>query len=298
MKILSFGSLNIDNVYQVNNFVKEGETISSYSLNVYPGGKGLNQTIAIARAGGEVYHAGLIGIKDGEFLENCLKEEKVNLEYLKKINEPSGHAIIQVSKSGQNAIIVYPGSNFKVEKEFVDSVLGNFTKGDMILLQNEINNVGYIMERAHELGLKIVFNPSPITENMAEYPLHMVDIFILNEIEGAVLTGESEDGRVLDKLSGMYPNATIILTLGAKGSCYKYHSSYEKFDIYKNKVVDTTAAGDTYCGYVLACLAKGMSLSEAISYGSAASSIAVSRAGASSSIPYYFEVEEFIKNYK
>lgn len=297
MKILNFGSLNIDNVYQVNNFVKAGETISSYTLNLYPGGKGLNQTVAIARAGGEVYHAGLIGSKDGELLENCLKGENVNLQHLKKIDGPSGHAIIQVNKNGQNAIIVYPGSNFKVEREFVDSVLENFDKGDLILLQNEINNVGYIMEKAHEQGLKIVFNPSPITENITEFPLHMVDIFILNEIEGAALSGENEDGNVLEKLSGMYPDATIILTLGEKGSCYKYGSRYEKFDIYKNNVVDTTAAGDTYCGYVLACLAKGMDLSEAISYGSAASSIAVSRAGASSSIPRYSEVDKFLKNY-
>lgn len=298
MKILNFGSLNIDNVYQVDHFVREGETISTYSLNHYPGGKGLNQTIAIARAGGDVFHAGAIGINDGEFLEDCLKKDKVNVQNLMKVNEPSGHAIIQVNSKGQNAIIVYPGSNYCLEKEFIDSTLNKFCKDDFVLLQNEINNVDYIMERAHELGIKIIFNPSPITENISVYPLHLVDIFILNEIEGAILSGEKEENNILNKLADNYPNAIIVLTLGEKGSCYKYKDEYEKFSIYKNTVVDTTAAGDTYCGYFIAALAKKMNMSQSIQFASAASSIAVSRAGASTSIPYFSEVKQFIAEYE
>lgn len=297
MKILNFGSLNIDNVYNVDHFVRDGETISSCSLNHYPGGKGLNQTIAIARAGGDVFHAGAIGIKDGEFLEDCLKKDKVNIEYLIKVNEPSGHAIIQINPKGQNAILVYPGSNFKLEKEFIDSTLKNFGKGDFVLLQNEINNVDYIIEKAHELEIKIIFNPSPITGNITSYPLHLVDIFVLNEIEGAILSGENKEDRILNKLTDIYPNAIVILTLGEKGSCYKYKDEFEKFSIYKNTVVDTTAAGDTYCGYFIAGLARKMNISQSIQFASAASSIAVSRVGASTSIPYYPEVRQFIAEY-
>lgn len=294
MKILNFGSLNVDNVYQVDHFVRDGETISTHTLNLYPGGKGLNQTIAIARAGGEVFHAGAIGINDGELLEDCLKKEKVNIKYLLKVNEPSGHAIIQVNSKGQNAIIVYPGSNYCLDKEFIDTTLSKFGKDDFVLLQNEINNVDYIMERAHELGIKIIFNPSPITEKINSYPLHLVDIFILNEIEGAIISGEKEEEKILNKLADKYPNSVIVLTLGEKGSCYKYKDEFQKFGIYKNNVVDTTAAGDTYCGYLIAGLAKKMNISESINLASAASSISVSRAGASTSIPYFEEVQQFL----
>lgn len=297
MKILNFGSLNVDNVYQVDHFVRDGETISTHSLKFYPGGKGLNQTIAIARAGGEVYHAGAIGINDGELLEDCLKKEKVNIENLMKVNEPSGHAIIQVNSKGQNAIIVYPGSNYCLSKEFIDSTLNKFDRDDFVLLQNEINNVDYIMERAHASGIKIIFNPSPITEKINSYPLHLVDIFILNEIEGAIISGEKEENKILDKLADTYPDAIIVLTLGEKGSCYKYKNEYEKFSIYKNNVIDTTAAGDTYCGYLIAGLAKKMNISEAIKLAGAASSISVSRAGASTSIPYFSEVQQFLSEY-
>lgn len=294
MKILNFGSLNIDRVYQVDNFVKAGETISSLSMKFFPGGKGLNQTVAIARAGGEVYHAGCIG-HDGELLENCLKEDKVSLNYIQKVDESSGHAIIQVSPEGQNAIIVYPGANAKVGKKYIDSVLNDFEKGDIILLQNEISNVGYIMERAHELGLRIAFNPSPITGGINSYPLGFVDIFILNEIEGAALTGKTEIKDILDILERKYPNAQIVLTLGEKGSCYKYRETYAEFGIYKNNVVDTTAAGDTFCGYFLTCISKDVAPVLAIQYASAASSIAVSKEGASTSVPYMEQVEEFMK---
>lgn len=293
MKIINFGSLNIDKVYNVNNFVVAGETIASNSMKLFPGGKGLNQTIAIARAGGEVYHAGAVGY-DGQLLEECLKKDKVKVDYLQKLNEPSGHAIIQVTREGENAIIVDSGANGKIDNQYVDKVLMNFNRDDLLLIQNEVSNVGYIIKKAHELGLTIIFNPSPITREVFSYPLALVDIFILNEIEGEALTKEENPINIVKKLHQLYPKAKIILTLGEKGSIYKNGEDYQEFGIYKNKVVDTTAAGDTFCGYFITCLSKNIEPALAMKYASGASSIAISKEGASSSIPYMEEVQDFI----
>ena len=189
MKILNFGSLNIDMVYDVDNFVRPGETISSLKMEKFAGGKGLNQSIALSKAGADVYHAGMIG-NDGEFLKEILKENNVDTTYLKSIDGPSGHAIIQVDKNGQNCILLYSGSNSMINEEFVDNVLENFGKGDLILLQNEISCLAYIIDKAHEKGLTIALNPSPMNEIIRNCNLGFVDYFILNEVEAELLTSK------------------------------------------------------------------------------------------------------------
>ena len=165
MKILNFGSCNIDYVYKLDHIVCVGETEQSQSLSVFPGGKGLNQSISLARAGAEVYHAGCIG-SDGELLLETLTQSGVDLRYIKHVPEKNGHAIIQVSEKGENSIFLYAGSNAMITEEFVDEVIGAFDEGDFIVLQNEINNMDYIIRSAHQKGMKIVLNPSPINENI------------------------------------------------------------------------------------------------------------------------------------
>jgi ribokinase len=200
MKILNFGSLNIDYVYSVDHFVEPGETILANDLKTFCGGKGLNQSIAIARAGGEIYHAGCVG-QDGQILLDKLNDHGVNTQYINMLPGPSGHAIIQVNRNGQNCIFLFGGANQKITKAFIDQVLANFEKGDILLLQNEINHMPYIMGEAHKKGLDIALNPSPISRSLVKYPLQFVKYFILNEIEGKKLSGQASPEKIVERIN-------------------------------------------------------------------------------------------------
>ena len=215
MKILSYGSLNIDNVYTVDHFVRSGETMSSLKMEVFSGGKGLNQSIALAKSGVSVWHAGAVGKKDGDFLLEQLEEVGVHVELISKLPVKTGHAIIQRNKEGQNCILLFGGANQQVTKEQVDDVMEQFSEGDFLILQNEISEIGYIMQKAHEKKMKIVLNPSPMDEKIFTYPLAYVDYFILNEIEARDLCGHDETGdELLELLAEKFPMAKIVLTLG------------------------------------------------------------------------------------
>jgi len=289
MKIINIGSLNIDYVYEVDSFVKKGETKLSNKLNIYSGGKGLNQSIALKRAGAEVYHGGLIG-KDGSFLKELLEKEKVNTDFISIINSPSGHAIIQVDESGDNCILLHGGANQLFTEEIVDSILENFNKGDYLLLQNEINLMEYIINKASEKGLIIVLNPSPINSKLKFYPLDKVDIFILNEVEGKELTNKEKEEDILNELISKYPKAQFVLTLGEKGVRYGFKDERIEVNAKQVKAVDTTAAGDTFTGYYLSSMLSGKSVQEALETATVASSITVTREGAANSIPYMKEI--------
>ncbi|MBU5256786.1 ribokinase [Tissierella praeacuta] len=292
MKILNFGSLNLDYVYSVDRFVRPGETKSSKSMQIFSGGKGLNQSIALARSGVEVYHAGAVGKSDGGKLIDILKTNNVNIDYIKQYDDVStGHAIIQVDEDGQNCILLYGGANQMITKDHVDRVLESFTKGDFLILQNEINMLKYIVDEGHKKGLQIVLNPSPMDEKIFSLNLECVDYFMLNEVEAVDICGGEIKGDILDALRTKYPSAKIILTLGEKGVRFKDGDTVLEHGIFKVPVIDTTAAGDTFTGYFIGSLAKGYDIREALRLSSIASAIAVSRKGAESSIPYMEEVQ-------
>lgn len=294
MKILNFGSMNIDYVYRVSHFVEAGETIGSQSMQVHCGGKGLNQSIALAKAGAEVYHAGMAGA-NSEILTDKMHQAGVNLSFIKECGIPAGHAIIQVDDRGQNCILLYSGSNHGLDKAYINQVLEAFGEGDILLLQNEINELPYILEQAKHKKFRIAFNPSPFSENLKNYPLDCVDIFMLNEIEGEALTGKSKPEEIAGGLLRQYPQAAVLLTLGKDGVYYKDKDKCEALGIFNVKVVDTTAAGDTFTGYFIAGLAKDMDIADILLQATAASSLAVSRMGASDSIPELKEVQTFLK---
>ncbi|SCY44596.1 ribokinase [Alkaliphilus peptidifermentans] len=296
MKILNFGSLNVDYIYEVENFVLPGETISSNNLVITTGGKGLNQSIALAKAGATPFHAGAIGSANEDMFIGLLNMVGVNIDHIEKLPGPSGHAIIQVDKNGQNCIVLYGGANQQINNKFVDGVLNSFSSGDIILLQNEISSVEYIMEKAYKKGMKIYFNPSPANQKLYEYPLHYVDVLILNEVEGEQLTGGRNADNITEILLKRYPEMKIVLTLGEGGVTYADKDRRENHGIFDTVVVDTTAAGDTFTGYFIASAVKGIDIRESLKYSSAAAAIAVSRLGAACSIPTLQEVEEFIKH--
>ena len=298
MKVLNFGSLNIDYVYDVDDFVKKGETISSKALNVFSGGKGLNQSVALARAGAEVYHAGMIG-EDGKFLLDLLKEAGVNTDkVLIRDDIRTGNAIIQRDKSGDNCIILFAGANRSITKDYVDSVLAGFEKGDYIVLQNEISELAYIVEKAHKIGMKIVLNPSPMDEKIGELNLDYVDYFLLNETETLKLSemAEFDIKECMEKLINRFKGAGILITLGDKGSIYSGGNITVEQNAVKTKVVDTTAAGDTFAGYFVSGILAGKEMDTVIKEVTVAASIAVSRIGAAPSIPEMREVEERYKS--
>lgn len=256
------------------------------------GGKGLNQAIAAARAGAEVHMAGMVG-EDGQLFMDICKENGIDVSYLKQVPGKSGHAIIQLDKNGQNSILLYGGSNRKMTKEYVDEVLTGFSKGDLLLLQNEINMLDYIIDKAYEKGMRILLNPSPYDEKLAACDLTKISVFLINEIEGEQITKEKKPEKMLDVLEEKYPGAGIMLTLGSKGSVYANKGKRYRQDIFKVKAVDTTAAGDTFTGYFAASVLKGMPMEEILRKCAKASAIAVSKKGASDSIPKEEEVDGY-----
>lgn len=289
MKIYDLGSLNIDYVYKVEHFVRTGETLSSADMQTFPGGKGLNQSIALARAGAQVIHGGAVGA-DGAFLLDIMKDSGVDVSRVKQTDSPTGHAIIQVNGDGQNCILLFTGANRKIDREYVESFLSDAEAGDILLLQNEVSALDIIFGVAHEKGMDIAFNPSPFDASILKLPLEYVKWWFCNEIEGAALFGEGTPREMADSFARKYPSARLILTLGAEGSIYKSGDEYLEQSIYPVKAVDTTAAGDTFTGYFLNAVAKGDTPAEALDIASKASSVTVSRPGASVSVPYMNEI--------
>ena len=275
MKVFCFGSLNIDYTYKVDHFVQKGETISSESLQVFSGGKGLNQSIALAKAGADTWHAGSIG-EDGRFLLAQMEEAGVHTQCITVLEETrTGNAIIQNDTEGDNCIILYGGANQAITREQVDEVMRQCQKGDFLVLQNEINELAYIMEQAHKNGLRIVLNPSPMNEKIRRLPLEYVDYFLLNEVEaGQILGREVKEGFDKEELGK------------ALRECFLQPS-------YRVRAVDTTAAGDTFTGYFIGGLLRGLAVREAMDLAARASAIAVTRLGASPSIPCLKEVEAY-----
>ena len=293
MKVLNYGSLNIDNVYSVEHFVRGGETLSSSKMEIFSGGKGLNQSIALAKSGVEVWHAGAVGESDGEFLLEMMKNAGVDVRLVAHTAGKTGHAIIQRDVNGQNCILLYGGANQEITRAQVDAAMECFEAGDFLVLQNEINEIAYIMEKAHEKGMKIVLNPSPMDEKIGGYPLEYVDYFLLNEIEAGDICREQGEGEeLLRKLSAMFPKAKIVLTLGGDGSMYKDGDLVLKQPIYRVPVVDTTAAGDTFTGFFIGGLMQGEDPKTALDHAAKAAAIAVSRPGAAPSIPDRSELEK------
>ena len=292
MKTVVLGSLNIDRTYRVNAFVRPKETSAAKEFSLNCGGKGYNQAVALARAGAEVHFAGAIG-EDGELLWKGLKENGIHTEFLKKSSLPNGHAVIQVNDDGENCIIIVQGSNGEIDRDYIDKVLNSCSGEELLLFQNEVPNVDYAIEQAHKRGLRIAFNPSPISDAVNACKLEYVDILLVNEVEGEALGGESDSDSILKALHAMYPHMNIVLTLGGEGSCFIAPDGKQmRCKAVPSAVVDTTAAGDTFTGFFLTEFCSSGNAEEALRFASAASSIAVSRNGAAQSIPTRAEAVE------
>ncbi len=287
-RILNIGSLNLDYVYAVPHFVAAGETLLSSRRDVFAGGKGLNQTVAAARARAQVYHGGAVG-PDGDMLLSLLKSAGADVSAVARVDVPTGHAIIQVSPQGENAIVILGGANRAVSPETVGIALEKVGPGDILLLQNEINGLDSIIRRAAQKGLRILFNPAPMEPSVKELPLELLDTLIVNEGEGKALAGD------MDALRAAYPKQRVLLTRGSRGAALWTGSELLFQPAFPVQAVDTTAAGDCFLGYYAAALAEGLPYDEALRLAAAASALAVQKQGAAPSIPVRDTVEAFLR---
>ncbi|WP_043525942.1 ribokinase [Litchfieldella xinjiangensis] len=291
--IYNFGSINIDHLYRVPHFVRPGETLGSTHYRQVLGGKGANQSLAIARAGGRITHWGRLGHGDRWVLDT-LSAAGVNTAEVELIDHPSGHALIQVDDQGENAIILFPGANHGFSKERIETLIEQANPGDWLLLQNECNGLDKLMAKASERDLRIAFNPAPMTDDVSDLPLESCRLLFINRGEATALARADDTtprDEVLDRLAKRFPDLEIVLTLGGDGVCYQSSSQRLHLTAHRVQAVDTTAAGDTFIGYFLAARQKGDDIETCLRRASAAAALCVQRAGAAPSIPVTGDVE-------
>ena len=249
--VINFGSLNIDYVYGVDHFVSAGETLASTTREVFAGGKGLNQSVAFAKAGCSVFHAGAVGKFDGELLLNVLNKAGVDISNIQlREDVASGHTIIQVDKNGQNCILLYGGANQSLQKDHIKQVLSKFTAGDLLMLQNEVNNLDYLMKEASERGIQIAFNVSPFHTDLLKLPLHLCSYLLVNEVEAAGIAQCSPDEKPEELLAALekhLPDVNIVLTLGARAVVMINSSSRSLVTTFSKKLLyNSLSIGYTY----------------------------------------------------
>lgn len=285
-RIITLGSLNLDFTYQLPKPLEVGETLSSLSYRCGAGGKGANQSIAAARAGAEVFHAGRIG-SDGTLLRRTLAESGVKLDFLEEVETPTGHAVVLINDAGDNSIVLYGGANRTIDDAFIDRVVAAACPGDILLLQNEVSDIGYAMKAGKKAQMRIAFNFAPFDPKLApELPLSLCDYLFLNRIEAGGIAGKSDVEEILETLARRYPETELVLTLGPEGAValtpagQRFHA-----DSPRVKVVETTAAGDTFIGYYLAAVLDGFDTGRALERACRAAALCCSRAGAAESIP-------------
>jgi len=297
-KLVNLGSLCIDHVYRVPAFTGPGETVSSLTHEVFPGGKGLNQSIAAARAGIDVVHVGCVG-EDGGWLTDTLSAEGIDVSGLRVAEGASGHAMIQVNESGENAIVIFGGTNRTLARDDMETALARVERGDWLMLQNEINDLDLVLRLAGERGCQVAFNVAPVDGREAGYDLSCVGLLIVNEIEASALAGTDATGDdwsgVMAALGERAPKAAIVLTLGADGLVYRDETGLTTFPAYAVTAVDETAAGDAFIGFLMGSLIQGESMESALRMGSAAGALAVTQAGAASSLPAVADVRLLVQ---
>ena len=290
-RVFNFGSINIDHVYRMPRLAQPGETISSLGYARGPGGKGLNQSVALARAGVGVNHIGFIG-EDGVWLRDFLAAEGVDCSGIRVLPDATGHAVIQILPGGENTIFIHPGANRAAVGECVREALAAARAGDWFLCQNETSAVEEALGEARRLGLRTVFNAAPASGPACAGLLSAVDLLILNESEACALGGTSSAMSAVASLRQAFPGMDIVLTLGSRGAVWSGPKTDKKVTAVPVDAVDTTAAGDTFSGYLMAALMRGDLPAAALAVASRAASITVSRAGAAIAIPFMSEVQD------
>jgi len=287
MAIYNLGSVNIDHVYRVPHLPEPGETLASSSFNSGLGGKGANQSIAVAKAGGQVFHIGAIGA-DGGWLADQMVDAGVDMRFLSVIDVPTGHAIIYVDDAAENVIVLFTGANRALTEAMVNDALSDACAGDWLLLQNETNLGVYAAKAAKAKGMRVAYAAAPFDAGAAVEMLPLTDLLAVNDIEAAQLS------EALGISAADLPVPQVLITRGADGATLQSGTDVIFVDAFKVDPVDTTGAGDTFLGYFLAALDLGRSAKDALTFASAASALQVTKVGAAVAIPTADEVEVFL----
>lgn len=293
MAVINFGSINIDHVYQVAHFVQPGETIASTHYQMLLGGKGANQSIALAKAGTDVKHVGRINSLDAHYKQTMIKQG-IDCKYVICGDTPTGHAIIQVTPSGENAIVLFGGANLEISNKDVMYALDSASEGDWVLTQNETSGIEDVLVQAKQNGLKVAFNPAPMTDSVNQLPHDCIDLLIVNEIEAEAISGVSELDEIEAYFRHHWPHAEVLITLGKSGVRMLRENQTINVPAFSVEAVDTTAAGDTFIGFFLSAYTTNSEAKLSLTQACAASALAVTKEGAAQSIPSLDEVEDFI----
>lgn len=293
IRILNLGSLNLDRVMRVDRIAQPGETRSARTVSSFAGGKGANQSVAMARAGASVFHAGRIGA-DGQLLLEKLRQAEIDTTHIEIDGEHhTGSAFIQVDGKGENAIVVDPGANAHITRPQIDQVLNQFQEHEILLLQNEISNVGYAIEAASERGLTVCFNPAPMTAAVLDYPLKKVDLLIANHHEACEIIHKPGARDLIPRLRERV-DGRVIVTMGGRGVVYADREGVMQIDAFPVDAVDTTAAGDTFIGYFIAERTRATPVRGCLKTASAAAALCVTRHGTIDAIPSRDEVSAML----
>ena len=283
--IWNLGSINVDNFYEVPHLPAAGETLAATSFGFGLGGKGANMSVAAARAAARVSHIGAIGA-DGRWTRDRLMEYGVDTPHIAQIEVPTGHANIVVDPQGENSIVLFQGANVQLNEAIIGAALSEASHKDFLLMQNETNGQEYAASTARSLGLRVAYAAAPFEASAIERLLGRIDLLILNEIEAAQL--EDATGKTPDALGV----SDVVITLGAQGCKWISNTGEKRFDAYPADAVDTTGAGDTFTGYLVAGLDRGMSMEDAIDLALKAGALMVMRRGTADVIPDLKEIQD------
>ncbi|WP_420585546.1 ribokinase [Ruegeria sp.] len=285
MTIWNLGSINADMIYDVPHLPGPGETLSANRLDRFLGGKGANMSVAAARAGARVAHIGALG-SDGRWAMDRLTEYGIDTRHIAEVAQPTGHAIIAVDAQGENNIILFQGANHAISADQLGQALSSAAQGDLLVMQNETNLQVEAARMGRELGLTVCYAAAPFQADAVQAVLPYLDFLILNEVEADQL--RSATGQSVTDLEVEH----VIVTLGSKGARYFHRGATSEFAAHKVQAVDTTGAGDTFTGYVLAGMDRGMPMAQAIAQANRAAALMVTRHGTADVIPDLKEVRE------
>lgn len=289
MTVYNLGSINLDHFYQVPHLPEPGETLAATRLDSGLGGKGANQSVAVAQGGSAVFHVGMVGA-DGGWVKARLAELGVDVSGIATSSRPTGHANVHVDTAGENMIVTYPGANHDQGLDHIAAVLAGAGPGDIFMLQNEVSQRVEAARMAREKGMFVVYAAAPFKPEVAEAMLPYVDLLVLNEIEAEQLSAAL--GQPIDEI----PVPHILVTRGSDGAGWRDQATGEVTQVASFPVVavDTTGAGDCFTGYVVAGLDQGLAREDALRLAAAASALHVTRPGTADAIPTRAEVDAFL----
>lgn len=285
--IWNLGSINADNFYYLSHLPGPGETLATRKFQQGLGGKGANMSVAAARAAARVVHIGVVG-RDGKWAVDRLLEYGVDTQHITAVETPTGHANINVDDSGENNIVLFAGANHRVTDRMIGAALAEASPNDFLLMQNETNGQGFAARTAKTLGLRVVYAAAPFSPDAVQEVISHVDLLVLNAVEAAQL--QESTGRDLTAL----PVDDIVITLGADGCKWVSNkgNSIRDFPSFPVEVVDTTGAGDTFTGYLVAGLDRGFDMAKALDLALRAGALMVGRNGTADVIPDLKEVQD------